>query len=468
MTNWLPEPATEGGPRYMAIADAMARDIDSGRLKPGDKLPPQRDLAFDLGVTIGTIGRAYGLAQQRGLVAGEVGRGTYVLDRAKRIAVAAPAPQPSPLAASTDPSLLRMDSTAAANVGQAGLIAAVTAEVCRDEPRRVNDYVRELPPHWREAGSRWLATGGWRPLPETVVPVTGVQSGVMAAMAAATAPGDRIVFEELTFPAMARGALFAGRRAVRVAIGPSGLDPDEFESLCAQQHPRALVTIPTIHNPTLAVVPSENRQRIAEIARRHNVWIIEDNIYGGALDEAPPPFAALAPERTFHLGGLSKTVSAGLRTAWLAAPPGLAGSVFNAHRLMTGGLVFLLAETASRLVLSGTAAMLRQKVKAETTAREAIARDMLEGLSFRSHPDCPFLWLELPEPWLPGTFKRAARECGILIDDADEFKVGQVEIACHRVRVGFSLPPDREAVARGFRQLRRLLDTAAVACDCYE
>jgi len=76
---WNPEIDTAGA-RYLAIAEALSGDVKSGRLRPGDRLPTHRDLAYRLGVTVGTVTRAYAEAARRGLVGGEVGRGTYVRD----------------------------------------------------------------------------------------------------------------------------------------------------------------------------------------------------------------------------------------------------------------------------------------------------------------------------------------------------------------------------------------------------
>src|ERR1700754_1129004 len=78
MTNWLPDLSKGSGPLYLRLADQIETDIGSGRLASGGKLPPQRNLAFDIGVTIGTVTRAYAVARERGLVTGEIGRGTYV------------------------------------------------------------------------------------------------------------------------------------------------------------------------------------------------------------------------------------------------------------------------------------------------------------------------------------------------------------------------------------------------------
>src|SRR5262245_1728040 len=79
MTMWQPNLANLKGPDYQRLADAIRRDVEAGRLQPGDRLPPQRDLADALAMTLGTVTRAYQAAAKRGLVAGEVGRGTYVL-----------------------------------------------------------------------------------------------------------------------------------------------------------------------------------------------------------------------------------------------------------------------------------------------------------------------------------------------------------------------------------------------------
>ena len=86
MTNWTPDLSGRNGPRYRAIADALAEDVRGGRLAAGTRLPTHRDLAWRLKMTIGTVSRAYAEAERRGLVAGEVGRGTYV----RRLAGIAP------------------------------------------------------------------------------------------------------------------------------------------------------------------------------------------------------------------------------------------------------------------------------------------------------------------------------------------------------------------------------------------
>src|SRR5690606_9703818 len=126
-----------------------------------------------------------------------------------------------------------------------------------------------------------------------------------------------------------------------------------------------------------------------------------------------------------------------------------------------------LAELCARLVLSGSAAAIRTRVIAEINARLALARDALAGFDYLSQPNIPFLWLALPEPWLSGTFKNAAFEQGVLIDDEDEFKAGRTEQVFHRARIGITVPRRREDVARGLAVLRDLLEGGRAGYDSF-
>jgi DNA-binding transcriptional MocR family regulator len=492
MTTWIPHFERTGAPIYVEIADAMQRDIDTGRLKPGEKLPPQRNLAYDIGVTIGTIGRAYALARQRGLVTGEVGRGTYIRNGGGIGGVFGSTPsQPSTLPGyakterealtesglSSDvversgtppaPGKLRLDSTSASEVGQAGIISGILSDVMGDFPDRTTDYIRSLKPEWQQAGQRWLSTPHWTPDLNGIVPTMGVHAGMMAVIAAQTSPGDRIAFESLTYASLARSANLIGRQAIAVPMAEHGMDLDAFEHVCANQHPKLVVIIPTLQNPTTAIMPADQRERFAAVARKHNVRIVEDNIYGVRLEGAPPPIASFAPDITFHLSGLSKAVAAGIRAGWVSCPPGFTGSIPVAHKMITGGMPFLLAETAARLVLSGAADAITAQVRAEISGRLDIVKQIFQGHDFLSHPNAPFIWLKLPEPWRASLFVAAAREAGMLVDGDDEFRFSQAHESLHRVRIAFSTLPGRDNMQAALTRLRNLMDAGPSGHDTY-
>ena len=469
MTNWLPKLPEGHGPLYLRLADQIEADIASGILPPGAKLPPQRDLAYDIKVTIGTIGRAYALVRERGLVSGEVGRGTYVLpphempanDGHDKIVSSY-----SGTRVSTPPAgKLRFDTTATPDVGQAGPIETFLARIVRDHGTEVSSYTRIIPDRWKEAGSQWLSNPNWTPAIDSIVPVLGAHAGIMAVIHSISQPGDYIVFEQLTYAQVSRGAAMSGRRILVVESDDEGLIPEDFERVCAQKHPKAIFLMPSAQNPTASTLPVKRREAIAEIARKHNVWLIEDNLYGAMTDDGLPFLAEIAPEKTFHVGGLSKSVAAGIRGGWVACPPHFSQRVNITHKLATGGIPFLLFELCASLVLSGAANSIRKQVLMENAARNTLVGEIFSGFDTIHQQGAPFFWLRLPEPWHAGTFKQAAFDRDILIDDEDEFKSARTDRAFHAVRIGYSSPQSRKDVENGLRTLKALLDSGQTGYD---
>ncbi|MUO80947.1 aminotransferase class I/II-fold pyridoxal phosphate-dependent enzyme [Agrobacterium vitis] len=470
VTHWLPDLSTAEGPLYIRIADRAEADIKTGRLSSGAKLPPQRDLAFDLKVTIGTITRAYALLRERGLVTGEVGRGTYVQSS---LAESETDIHRDPVTLtyggtrtlSPPPGKLRFDTTAAIDVGQADIIGRLMTDIARDQPDEIASYTRTLLPDWLEAGRRWLSNGDWSPEAANIVPQMGVHAGVNAVIAAISGTGDRIVCEHLTYSQIARSASLMGRQISLVDSDHDGIMPEDFERVCAREHPKAAFIMSSGQNPTLSCLPLSRRLEIVDIARRYNVWLIEDYIYGALVGDGIPLLAQLAPDRTFLLNSLSKSVAAGVRGGWVACPDHMSQRVRVTQKMVCGGLPFLLAELSARLVLSGAADDIRGRVLEELSAREQIVRQLFEGYEFRSHPHLPYFWLKLPEPWLSGTFKQAALDQGVLIDDEDEFKPARSSRVFHHIRAGFSEGRDRSIAEGGLITLRRILDQIPVGSN---
>ncbi|MFZ2099120.1 MAG: PLP-dependent aminotransferase family protein, partial [Oricola sp.] len=309
MTTWLPDLNAGEGPLYIRLAERIEDAIENGDLTIGTKLPPQRNLAYDLGVTVGTVGRAYSIVRERGLVSGEVGRGTYVSDRGDVVSAASRTSHFSTEANSNTPEgydsgeMIRFDASAAPLLPITNTLERMTAEILRDHPQQASDYIRAVAPSWTQAGVKWLSNRHWRPDPANIAPVQGVHSGIVAIIAAMTVPGDRIAVEELSYANVPRAAQMMGRRPVSVPIDQYGAIPDALEHICAQQHPKIVFLMPAQQNPTLAVMPEERRHQIAMIARRYNLLIIEDNVYGCLHEDPAPPLAALAPDLTFHISG---------------------------------------------------------------------------------------------------------------------------------------------------------------------
>ena len=447
MTIWIPELAARTGPKYLTVAEAIAEDISAGRLQPGTKLPPQRDLAWRLGVTVGTVSRAYTEAERQGLVRGEVGRGTYVLRPGLREGFP---PRETAPADHIDLSLsFPAPGEEAEHLSHAlQRIAADPAAFDLLEYQTPAGNLRH-----RAAGAAWLSMTGIHAAAEQVVITSGAQNGILVAFAALTQPGDHILTESLTFPGVKPVARMLGLRMEGLSVDENGLIPEALETACRMQNSKFLYTIPTIHNPTAVVMPQERREAIAEIARRHGLHIIEDDIAARCMKDPPQPIATMVPELTVYLTSLSKTVAPGLRIGFLHSPEELLerqASIVGASAWMAPPLT---AELATSWIEDGTAERILDSRRAEAVARLALAREKLQGQCISATPGCHHIWLTLPEPWRAADFTAEAKRRGVIVAPAEIFAAGRVDVP-HAVRICIGMPRYRN-------QLESALDTLA-------
>jgi DNA-binding transcriptional MocR family regulator len=435
VTIWEPPAPPTGVPRYLALADAIGADIAAGRLRPGERLPPQRELARRLGVTVATVGRAYQVAVRRGLLTGEVGRGTFV------------APAPSRPAA---PGAALLDLATVHPPGHGAVHRAVAPVLHRiaADPLAVSGEDADAVRH-RIAGARWLAYGDWRPDPAHVEVTAGGQHGLAAALATLAQPRHVVVTTELTNP-----GLLAAARLLRVELAtvPSdewGPRPDAVDRICARRRVAALHLHPTLHNPTVVTMPARRRQEIAAVAAAHDLPVIEEDPFGALLPDRPPPVAALHP-RTVLLGGITKTLAPGLRIGYRYAPPSLAAPLSAAARALAWAPAPLVAEVATQLVLGGAAVPLAAARAAELAARAALARDLLGDRVYAPGP-APFAWIRLDGDG--GQVAERARRRGLAVAGTAEFAARRSAPAGLRV----SLSADDASVRTALHALARLL-----------
>ncbi len=463
MTIWTPQLDGRPGPRYAAIAEALAADVRGGVLKPGDRLPTHRDLAYRLGVTVGTVTRAYAEAERRGLIRGEVGRGTYVLNPpttpwvvARDRAEAPPAP--------IDLSL---------NVAWVGDSEAALAETLARLARRddlanllVYQPAGALPAH-RAAGAAWIAQErGLSVSPDQILVTCGGQHAMAVALATLARPGDLVLTEALTYPGMRVLANRLHLRLQGVAMDGDGLLPEAFEAACRAGAPRALYCMPSVHNPTGSLMPEARRRAIAEIALAHGVAIVEDDVYGFLAPDGPAPLVAHAPRLGHYITSTSKSMAPGLRVGFLAVPHDATAEFALSLRALSWMAAPLTAEIAATWIGDGTAARLGAARRAESAARQRLTQEMLAGFDYRAAPGAMHGWLILPPGWHAQAFVTAARERGVLLTPAEAFSVGPG--APQAVRICLGGMSGREPLAQGLAVVRDLLARAPSAPDAAE
>ena len=227
MTSWLPDLSNHKGPRYRAIAEALAEDVRAGRLAAGTRLPTHRDLAWKLRVTIGTVSRAYAEAERRGLIAGEVGRGTYVRQPGRSAAMM----PGGALDETRDPGFIDLTINRPAAAGEEEIMAAALQRLAADpDLGGLLDY--QAPAgrsEERAAAAAFLERFGLTTSPGQVVITAGGQHAMACVIRALTRPGDIVAVEELTYPGLRALAGLLHLRLAPVAIDGEGLIPQAFE-----------------------------------------------------------------------------------------------------------------------------------------------------------------------------------------------------------------------------------------------
>src|ERR1700731_3403793 len=359
MTNWLPDLERFAGPRYRAIAEALAADIREGWLTPGTPLPTHRDLAWRLRVTIGTVSRAYAEAERRGLIAGEVGRGTFVRPPAGAAAI-----MPGDILGETrDPDFIDLTINRPCAAGEGAAMAAALVRLAAEtDLATLLDY--QAPAGRREgrvAGATFLQKCGVATTPEQVVATAGGQHAMFCVIGALTRPGDTLAVEALTYPGLRALASLLHLRLTPITLDEEGLIPEALDAACRAAPVRALYTMPTLHNPTTRTMPVTRREALAEVARRHDLALIEDDVYGFLLDAPLPPLVHFAPERAFYITSASKSLMPALRIGFVHAPKAQVEPIAAAVRDTIYSAPPLMARIAARWIADGTAERLAEE-----------------------------------------------------------------------------------------------------------
>lgn len=420
-TNWQPDLTLHPGPKYMALSRALREAIRDGVLTPGMRLPTVRDLAWRLAVTPGTVARAYQMATQEGLLAATVGRGTYV---------AATRPQFGPTQSlfverlpDSPANAFDLRAPRVPDVGQGNAFAAALAALA---PTMRTDWL-DYPSQASEATLRaavvdWVADRVLGPVAATDVALTLGGQNAISLVLQCVLRGDRpvVLVEELAYSGFRHAARACRAEVVPVEIDAQGMVPAALDAACRRHGAQVVCLTPDAQNPTAAHMGTERRARIAAVARANELQVIEDDCYSTILNDAPA-IRALAPERTWVVGGISKTLTAALRFGYLICPAGRG----ETGRLIAQHGFFALPRPVSDLMAvlmqSGRAAELRQQVQAGFADRLQGVVNVLGGAAIGWQAGLPFVWLPLPQGWRASTFTRMAEAEGVLVRSADEY-----------------------------------------------
>jgi len=420
MTLWRPDPSLIRRPAYLTLAEQFARAIHDGRLPGGARLPPHRKLADDLKLSVQTVSRAYEELIRRGLISGEIGRGSFVRTHRKE-------PDPPYL-----PERL-------GEVIDLSILKPVCEPMHLERMRRALAWLAEsLPassalsfrpnvvfPRHRAVAVEWLRLCGLAVSPLNVTLTNGATAGMTVALMSVAPPGSTVATEAIGHHTLVPLATYLGFSLRGLAIDEDGLVPDALDEACSETDIRAVFVQPSVINPTATLMSGRRREALVAVARKHDIAIIENDVLGPLVEGRAPPIAAFAPERTLYVTSFTKITVPGLRIGYLAAPDRYVAAVANRHLVSNWMATPMVAEIASKWVSDGTAMELVEWQRAALRRRQVIAAEMLSRVSYRSNRDSLHVWLPLPGERTEEGFVSQARLQGVAIAPGTSFRTSQ-------------------------------------------
>lgn len=455
--DWITQFTAHGGPRYLQIVECMEQAISDERLRPGDRLPPQRQLAERLRVDLTTVTRAYSEARRRHLLEARGSAGTFVaapkVDLSQVIDLSMNIPPP--------PAGIDLDDLLRQGVSQVLLRS--------DVDLLMTYHLGGGSSADRAAGALWLAPMLGAIDAGRILVSPGAQSALAALLLSQTGPGEVILAEPLAYPGLLAAASQLGRRVQAVEVDAHGMRPDLLTTLARQHRARLVYLNPTLQNPSTHTMPASRRAELAAVVMRMGLRVIEDDPYWhfanraartGPAPKSPPPLAPLAhyaPRHVFYLSTLSKCLLPGLRTAYVVMPEGREqDDVLAALRSFVLMSTPLMSALSTQWIHEGTASTLLEGIRSEAWARQELALRTL-GAAAEAEPGGIHLWQPLPAHWEAASFVQMARREGLHVIAQDAFAVhpGSGAQTAH-IRISLGRARSRFELVNALRRLAEL------------
>ncbi len=448
--SWKPQLSDSKKPLYLALAAELERDIAAGRLKPGTKLPPQRELADFLDINVSTVTRAFKLCANKGLLSCAVGSGTFVSYDVNSSTLILPE--------TADPTLIELGSMMPETMPQAAASELLLKMLGEADSAKLFQYGYQNGFRHKDAAAQLLARVGLSVTdPDLLLFSNGGQNALAAAFVGLFQPGDRIGIDPLTYPGVKGAAKLFGIQLVPIRQKNGEISEEGLTAACRNDGIKGLYLMPDLHNPTNHIMKTACRERIAEKAREYDLILLEDGINSLLLPQPPRPIAALAPEHTVYMLSLSKTILPTLRLAYLLCPPRYRERMENALYHLNLSQSPLLLELASRLISSGKLDGLLEKRREGTLRRNQLAEEILAGYALGGSGVCLSRWLLLPDGLSGVEFERRARERGVSVYGSERFAVGK-EVPVAAARLAICAPKTLAEMEKGLSILREILE----------
>jgi DNA-binding transcriptional MocR family regulator len=302
--------------------------------------------------------------------------------------------------------------------------------------------------------------------PGNLIVTTGSQQALDLLGKTMISPGDKVIVEGPTFLATIQCFRLYGAELISAPVDGDGVQVDVLEKLIEQHKPKFVYLIPTFGNPSGAMLSQARRQRVLEMAVKHQTLIVEDDPYGDLyFTDAPPPsllnMSASVPgsrELLVHCGSLSKVLSPGLRVGWMVGPEELLAKATMCKQFSDAHTSTFAQATAAQYLKAGRMPDTLARVRAvyaerASTMGNALRREMGDAISFVQPQGGLFVWARLTGAGGKvkdgGEFARRAIEKSVAFVPGAPFYASQPDLSTLRLSFAtVGLDKIEEGVAR--------------------
>lgn len=466
---------------FRQIAQLLRREMGTGALPVGTRLPSSRSLAAQLGVSRITVTNAYLLLEADGLIVAREGSGTYVCgpvrraaDTARARSVELPQWQRTLTVPSTEPpraiaTIAPPDFVGFSGVGDPRLFpitefARTLKEVLADDGVSALGYGDDGLGNsaLRETVTQILASQAIHAEPANVLITSGSQQGLALACQVLLRPGDVVLVERPTYDRALELFRAVGAETMTAPTDSGGLQVDAIEPLLQQHHPRLIYTIPNFQNPTGACMDSTRRRLLLQLADRYNVPIVEDDFVGDLRYDgrAQPAIKALDEGgHVVYLGTFSKMLMPGIRLGYVLCDGPVLQAMTARKRVLDVTTSPLLQRALDRYVTVGRyQAHLRRTTRLYRARRDALVTELATVLP-QVHLDPPrgglFAWLQLPSSTSASELLSTAELAGVSFAPGTRFYPSPADGEAH-IRLNFAAHTAEE-IALGVQRLAAAL-----------
>lgn len=449
--SWKPSLENASGPLYKALANMLEEDIKSGKLVPGTKLPPQRELADYLDINLSTVSRAFKLSEQNGFICASIGNGTFVSSDAGTNHILSPS--------SEQMQMIEMGAILPNSGPNKTIVEYLQKMLAEPDADKLFQYgINGGNLRQKEAAVKWMEHANYIVESDEILFSAGGQNAIAAILASLFKAGDKIGTDPLTYPGIKTAAKMLGIQLVPIEWAENEITEEGLINACRNDKIKGLYIIPDYHNPSTHIMSLKTRKMIADIAKRYHIIIIEDAINCLLKENPLPPVASFAREQTVYILSLSKIISPGLRLAYLAVPEtyrkeiGL--GIYNQNITVSP---FLL-ELSARLIHTKRADSIAAERRHYAKQQNEIVNHHLGGYEVLGDENCPFRWILLPEAFTGKSFEICAKNEGVQVYSGERFLVGNSNTHS-AVRISVTAARNPLEFEEGIKILKRLLES---------